>query len=292
MVRMIAVSVLVSVLSTSFAAQVEAEHPKPARGGAGLFERVAVLGASVSAGFGLEQEVGARVRLAAIIDAALRVKHEPVQDHAELLFFAMSSDLGAQSVAAARKRGATLAVAVDFLFWFAYGEVEDEAQRLVRLDEGLGYLDRLECPIVVGDLPDMSRAVGKMLQSNQVPRPETLARLNKRLREWARTRRRVVIVPLAALLTTLQDGKELRVGSWSARSTSRLLQGDELHTTLEGSAVIAVLALHELARAREDVAADAFVSDPTALAATVRSAVRTKEPAQEEPATTGLKKAG
>ena len=105
-----------------------------------VFARMAVLGASVSAGFGLEIETGAPTSLADVLDAAATAEHDPVLNGADLLFFVIPEEVAAKSVAKALEARATLVVAVDFLFWFGYGEVANEEERSKRLAAGLAFL--------------------------------------------------------------------------------------------------------------------------------------------------------
>jgi hypothetical protein len=154
-------------------------------------------------------------------------------------------------------------VAVDFLFWFGYGTINAEGkplasedERLALLERGLELLEDFECPIVVGDFPDMSDSIGLMLLESQVPEEATLERLNARLRAWAAERKNVAVLPLAHGVETLRSGEAFTLGklSYPEQSTERLLQSDHLHPTLEGLVLIAHLvgqALTEIGAARE-----------------------------------------
>ena len=68
------------------------------------------------------------------------------------------------------------------------------------LERGLAQLNRIVdagVPLVVGDVPDMSLAVGKMLSKAQMPKLETITLANERIRAWAKDKPRVAILPLA-----------------------------------------------------------------------------------------------
>jgi hypothetical protein len=217
-----------------------------------LLERVVVLGASGSAGFGVAGSMADALR-ATFVD-------EPgaVRDESSSLFFLDPLANGANSVERARAADPTLVVAADFLFWFAYGLVNAEGKPLASDEErpalfekGLALLADFGCPVVVGDLPDCSRAIGTMLLEAQVPAPATLAALNARLAEWAKGRPKVVVLPLAESVERLfaaasanseTEPAELELGGWTypAREAAALLfQPDELHPTLDGLALIA-----------------------------------------------------
>jgi hypothetical protein len=183
----------------------------------------------------------------------------------------------------------TVVLAPDFLFWFTYGAVgagrrpvRVESQRIALLGEGLRILDRVAdagIPIVVGDLPDMSAAVGKMLSRAQMPARETLDRANEEIRAWAARRPRVALLPLGRLVSDLRAGKPFQAGrrTWDAAVDGALIQRDDLHPTFEGS--VALLARAEQAAndrflgARQPNAPGApaaFEHDPAKVAERVR----------------------
>jgi len=146
-------------------------------------ERVVVIGASLSAGFGAEQT------LAQVFAAALKPGHAEPVDYGDALFFTSPLSFGARMVEAALDEEPSLVLAVDFLFWFGYGStdaeggaMDSEDERLALLEHGLAFLARLECPLVVGDFPDMSEAVGRMISPAQMPEKATLPRLSQRVR--------------------------------------------------------------------------------------------------------------
>lgn len=216
--------------------------PEPSR-----LERVVVMGASLTSGFGAERS------FAAALEAALRAPHEPLVDLGDMLFFTSPLAIGARQLEAAVEAEPTLVVAIDYLFWFGYGTfdakggaIENEAERLELLERGLALLTELECPLVLGDFPDMSAAIGKMLAPAQVPAKDTLALLSKRVREWAAAREHVLVLPLSTLVKDLAARKELTLGRHTFPAGSRLLQADDLHPTLEGMAAVAQLVWHEL----------------------------------------------
>ena len=208
------------------------------------FERVAVIGASMSAGFALDVEAGRPLDLAGVLQCALTARHDPVASAADIFFFMRPADTGALLAEKAAEANPTLVVALDFLFWFGYGVVAAEEDRPARLEEGLRLLDRFSCPVIAGDLPDMSEAIGIMLSAAQVPAEETRARMNLRIREWA-AGRGAVVLPLSDLVAKLRAGGEVRAGArvYSGAASRALLQRDRLHPTVEGLACVAVAAL-------------------------------------------------
>jgi hypothetical protein len=230
---------------------------------------VVVLGASLAAGF------GTRLDLARAFEACLVAPHEPVLGLGQPLFFTAPLRFGTDAVEQARDAEPTLVVAIDFLFWFGYGAfdgdgraLERESQRLELLERGLALLEELECPLVLGDFPDMSAAVGRMLTSGQVPQRATLAQLSARVRAWAAERGDAVVLPLAELVRRLGAEEPVRIGRHAFEPGTRLLQEDRLHPTTVGLLAIAQLVCDELVGlglAREPD----FVRDLSALRARV-----------------------
>jgi hypothetical protein len=128
--------------------------------------------------------------------------------------------------------------------------VRDESQRIATLERGLALLERFDArgiPVVVGDIPDMSPAVGRMLSRAQMPEADTIGRANARIREWARERPRVAVMPLARLVEDLRSGTPFTAGrrSWSETTDGPLIQRDQLHPTFAGT--VALLARSEQA---------------------------------------------
>jgi hypothetical protein len=205
-----------------------------------LLERVAVIGASASRGFGLD--IGLADALTVLCGNAL----VDVRDCSSSRMFIAPLPQATQQVECAREAGPTLVVALDFLFWFGYGFVESEEQRLEHLEQGLQLLERFDCPVVVGRFPDMSAAVGRMLLSGQMPDDVTLERLNARLADWASERSGVLVVPLDRMLAELHAGQ---TADTAVTELGPLLQADELHPTQAGELLLARAVLAALADA-------------------------------------------
>jgi hypothetical protein len=237
--------------------------------------RIAVLGASVSDGFGLDDEIGARTVFADVVDASLKTAHESVYNKASAFFFSDPAGTARDAVEAAKKKDPTLVVGIDYLFWFGYGRVPAESDRLARFEKGLASLESFTCPVLVGDLPDMSPALEgesplthrPMLRREQVPTPESLKKLNERLAAWSTEHANVVVVPLAEMLARVRAHDEiaLRGNVWPKDAAPRLLQKDLLHPTLEGAIAVWLVAGDCLVRARPAYPADAFEWDAKAI---------------------------
>jgi hypothetical protein len=221
-----------------------------------LFSRVAVIGASVSAGYGLKAELKASVKLGDVVKCLIEGEEEECLDLGSNMLFRRPEALGAEQVADALLHEPTLVIAVDFLFWFAYGRSDASTHRRVeRIDDALSLLDRFECPILVGDIPDMTMALkGKgpfgfpLITRNMIPPNKARAAINKRLLEWAKARKRVTIVPLSEFLESVQSGKTLKVrgNKWTKEDLAAMMQDDLLHTRPQGSLSLLTLALDRL----------------------------------------------
>ena len=216
-----------------------------------LFGRVALLGASATAGFNVNVDVevdgmhyAMPVDLGDVLRCASPEGASPASEAASFLFFTNPGPMGSMFAQRTLEAKPTLVIAVDYLFWFGYGLVEGDElpARLALLDQGLANLDRLPSPIIVGDFPDMSEAVGQMLVKQQVPSPEALRALNDRLRAWVAERPRVRIFGLAEFVDSVRKRQPIRIGEnvWTADRVESLLQPDKLHPTLDGLVAIAL----------------------------------------------------
>lgn len=263
-----------------------------------LFDRIVVVGASASEGFGLEAEFQAPAVLSQFIDAAWAVPTPTAKNLASSRFFLDPLKVGAEQRDAAKQAKVTLLVAVDFLFWFGYGSQSSESSRLDRLEYGLAMLDEIGGPMLVGDFPDMSPALngkgmfgGPVISARQIPAKDTIIKLNARLDEWSKDRPNVMRVPLADFVTRLQSKQalELRGQRWSEEDCARLLQSDLLHPTAEGVAALALLCLDALERGQESCTAErvhwnteTVLQGVRAVTEIERAAAEAKRAAREE----------
>jgi hypothetical protein len=125
----------------------------------------------------------------------------PVENLAHAFFFMQPEAAGQTQVRDAIESKPTLVIGIDFLFWFCYGtQARTDAERLKRFDHGLKLLETIPCPLIVGDIPDASAAVGGMLSESQMPSRAVLTAANERLRKWAAGRPEVTVVPLNAFM--------------------------------------------------------------------------------------------
>ncbi len=212
--------------------------------------RIVVVGASASAGFVGSEPLGGpqtpKHRLSRYLDAALLVPHEPVRNLANAFFFTHPEEIGRRQIDEIIKTNPTLVVGVDFLFWFCYGnEAKTDEERGARFEAGLKLLERIPCPLIVGDIPDASSAVGGVLSEEEMPSPSAIYVANRRLKEWAVQHPQVTVVSLSSFMHSLMANEPLtlRGQTLSEIKTRKLLQSDKLHPTAQGSTLLALVVL-------------------------------------------------
>ncbi|MBN2491992.1 MAG: hypothetical protein JXQ29_14185 [Planctomycetes bacterium] len=250
-----------------------------------LLQRVVVVGASVTHGFGNDLPV------ARVLEGAIRADHAPVLDASVGLQFLDPVRLGEEQIDRCLEHRATLVVGIDFLFWYAYGPTFRDAAELERRRNkfklGLAQLERLKCPVVVGDLPDMRGADRRMLHPVQIPSPPVLEALNGELRTWAAGRKSVLVVPLAAWVRTLKAGEWKVAASPDGRFPETVLaprvalQWDRLHPTRAGTLVLVDRLVHTMKAHFGEAAAGLELEVWRALEADRRA--RESPPQKKEP---------
>lgn len=258
------------------------------------FRKIAVIGASASAGFGVITEVRVdeeRTQWEGIsIGDVLQESGEErlvILDLASGGFFTNPFQIGRSSIDRTNQWEADLAVGIDFLFWYVYGgtgaAAPDEVMkvRLQDLETGLTELGRLRMPMVIGEIPDMSPAIGGMLTRRQVPSPKTLEAVNRRIREWAAERDDVALVPLTRLTEELRGDTPFTIGDqvWDpGDADTNLLLPDRLHPTLDGLIAL-TQAMAEAVRSVPTMAdrLPPLILKPAALKAGLRDESESKE---------------
>jgi hypothetical protein len=233
----------------------------------GILDSVVFIGASATAGFGViipDPEGGKQsfpLPLSAGFEGVVTnfTADTPIRNVGSSFFFMSPGVTGTAQVDRALEAQPTLVVGVDFLFWYGYGnddgkggKLTSEAGRLEKLKLGFKELERLgaSVPIVVGDFPDMSAAVGGMLSLQQMPALETLTQLNAALKEWCAVHPNVILFPLSDLVGKLKSGDPITIANVEfTREKGRLLQSDNLHPTARGSIAMG-LRVAELVRER------------------------------------------
>lgn len=249
-------AVLVSTIATAGPPSIAASTPAAQAIAAPPIERVTTIGASATAGFGVyfwRFEGDRRVRDSTDLARMIRSASDDqvvVSNLGSGQFFMNPEGMGTLAVDRAMKQAPDLVVAIDFLFWFVYGTVGPEArrmstheERLAMLERGLDVLDRLVeagIPVVVGDIPDMSKAGSTILMKGQVPPEKTRIAANRRIAAWLAERPTARFLSLARLQRLLAGDEAIEIEGGVVPESERtwLLQRDRLHPTVGGLAVI------------------------------------------------------
>lgn len=150
-----------------------------------------------------------------------------------------------------------------------------------KLELGLALLDRIPpaVPVLVGDLPDMREAVGKILSPSQVPTPETLAKANERVLAWIARRPNAFHFRLADTTTRLAHGEPVTVAGVKVepRPNAPLLQPDRLHPTFRGTVTLGLQVADTLAAAFGPQVGRRIVRDETIAAVRTRTVAGERE---------------
>jgi len=233
-----------------------------------VLERVYVAGASVSDGFGLSKDLKTSVKLSHIFQAACVAEEAEFIPLGDARFFLDPRNAGERIIQTAKEGEASCFVGVDFLFWYAYG-VKSEKLRVSYVDAALKSLEALECPVLLGDLPDMSIALDgnyfgrPMISPEMIPTKETLKTINEHLHAWTAAREDAHVVPLASLLKKIQSGEDIKLRGvlYQPESLKELMQADLLHLTAEGSMAVCLLVGDLLVNQYKELSAEDFVFD-------------------------------
>jgi len=275
-----------------------------------LYDRIAVVGASASDGFGVSVRADAppadstakkpipiRMNLSDVLRYAATSQRVIMHHYSSGFFFANPGPTGRGEIYRALKIKPTLVLGLDFLFWYVYGTVTAEgkpmatgADRLSNLELGLEQLDRIVnagIPLVIADIADMHDAIGKMLSENQVPDVQTIENANTRIMEWVKARPLVKIMPLSQILETLKKGGSIELAgkSWNPAELGALLQDDQLHPTFAGTVVIAA-GLIDLAKTNDPSTPPPFDFDPKLIRERVLEKAATQKEVKAESKTT------
>ncbi len=208
-------------------------------GSPALLERTVVIGASASSGAGIPM-----TNLAQVIGEEVATPRGPIASYADSMMWVSPRKAANKMVAEALENKPTLVIASDFLFWYVYGNYKDDATRLLSLSEGLGMLEKFNCQVVVGTIPNMLAAAGGILPKAAVPSEVFLAHANEHIRKWAQEHR-AIVVPLAEIVAAWHAGKPFRIGA-AERDTAGLLQKDNLHPNEKGLRMLARLIIQTL----------------------------------------------
>jgi hypothetical protein len=241
----------------------QAKKPDP-------LSRIGIIGASVSAGFGTQSNLGE------FMDAAVKTPHKII-NAGDPLFFMGPVPRGKAAVARMKKEGATVVFGLDFMFWFSYGFLDFKGRQAL-LEKGCAYVAQLKCPVFLGDLPDMSAAAGGMLAAAQIPKPEEIKALNRQLRAWGAKHPNVHIVPLSKWVNELKAEKPITInGKARTFKKTELIQADHLHATMKGTALLTLMCLERMVIQYPATGKRRIVWNPGAVLAAVQKKMQPKK---------------
>jgi hypothetical protein len=190
-------------------------------------ERISIVGASVSAGFGGTPFGDAFTQAA---------KRSKVDASASTFLFRDPIGDTHRQLAQATAFGPSTIVALDLLFWDVYGS-SSPAWHEQALTGALAELETLRARgawIVLGDIPLITTASELMLPKEAIPDPATLAKANDAIRAWA-SREHVLMVPLVEWTEPLRSGAEVELPGGEKVSARTLMSLDGLHANALGT---------------------------------------------------------
>jgi hypothetical protein len=223
-----------------------------------LLHRVGVVGASAMSGF------GSGLPTARVLGGALRVR-ERIADASTVRHFVDPIGIGRDEVERIRKREPTVVFAADYLFWFASGSKGFDA-RVADLELAFDLLETFDCPVFVGDLPNVSGADDRMIASWQIiPEDERVA-LNDLIEAWAAKHDDIHVVPLAGWYDIARNGGVITIdgADWQLEP-GQALRKDRLHPSRVGQVMLGLLLLQHFDAAYPGLGPDELRLDPRRL---------------------------
>jgi hypothetical protein len=252
--------------------------------------RIVIIGASVSHGYTRDEPFGGPetkdLALDHYLDAALLAPHERPRNLANAMFFMLPDDMGHTQIRQALTNNPTLVIGVDFLFWFCYGRGETDQDRLDHFEKGLKLLEAIPCPLIIGDIPDASAALNRMISQREMPSFKVRTTANRRLKDWAAHHQQVPIVPLAGFMRAVAAHEALTVHGHilSGGATAALLQPDRLHPNQRGCALLAISILDTFLAAQPGLEVSQVRWDTDEVLQAAKSIpTRSPEPAEDGP---------
>lgn len=217
-----------------------------------LLSRPVVIGASVSDGYYHKERLGGPKSDALAIDHYLRqiikLPVGEISNFSNRFCFVYPLGISHRQVVDALGAKPSVIIAVDQLFWQLYGNFASTEQRLNTFKLALAKLDSITCPLVIGNIPDASQAINKMLARSQVPKLNTIRKANKILETWAKKRKQTAIIDLASFMNDCVSNKEIKLKNitYPEGTTKDLLQSDMLHPTASGAKALSYAIIEAL----------------------------------------------
>ncbi len=217
-----------------------------------IWSKPVVIGASVSDGYDLSEPIGGikseKLSLENYLEKFIVAPHGKFTNFGNKFFFMNSKGVSTKQVENAEKLKPSVVLAPDFLFWLVYGNLGNEEARMISLNRGLKLLEKFDCPMVIGNIPDASKAKYRMLAPSQIPKLETMAKANRRIDEWVSKRKNVIILDNKTFMKNSHANEEIKLkyNTIKKGDTTALLQSDFLHPTASGARAISLALLESL----------------------------------------------
>lgn len=196
-------------------------------------ERIAIVGASVSAGFGgtpFGDAFGQATKRCPGTSATKGSRcTEAVESWANALLFRDPAGETHAQLDKAIAFHATTVVAIDLLFWHVYNSRN--------VDAGLAELDKVLATgawVIVGDVPLITTASELLLPKAAIPSRAELDAANAKITAWAQ-QDHVVFVPLAEWTAPLRAGGDVEIAPGEKVPAISLMALDGLHANPLGT---------------------------------------------------------
>jgi len=206
-----------------------ANKPPNEPGAALPIARIAIVGASVSAGFGGAPFGDAFRAAAKPCPTSGAESCTAVESWANALLFRDPIGETRVQLDQAIAFHATTVVAIDLLFWHVYN--------VRNVDAGLAELDKVLASgawVIVGDVPLITTASELLLPKEAIPSQAELAAANAKITTWAH-KDHVLLVPLADWTAPLRAGAEVEIAPGEKVPAISLMALDGLHANALGT---------------------------------------------------------
>ena len=211
-----------------------------------LVSNVQLIGASITAGYGnaVELKLGVNSPLAKFLPMAWADHNQGAkfQGNGSNFFFRNPQSTGRAQVAKAKAASPTLVIALDFLFWYGFGNQRFATPRRAEgLEQGLKELEAFACPIIIGTLPNIDHAMkgvgplgGPVVARSQFPTEAERVAMNERIVSWAAERDHVQVVDVDGMFRSIVAGETLTLRGQEVKMESLrdAFQKDFLHLSL------------------------------------------------------------
>ena len=213
-----------------------------------LWDRPVIIGASVSDGFHHTETIGGpkseNLAIDLYLQNLLKNPKTKITNLSNRLCFFSPLIIAHKQIFDAQQKNPSVIIAVDQLFWHLYGRFPSSEDRLKTFQNALDNLSAIECPLIIGNIPDASEAVRIMLSVSQVPTLDTINKANEILNEWVdkriKNKQPTAIIDLAGFMRLCVANEEIKLSNvtYPAGTTRDFLQIDMLHPTPAGISAI------------------------------------------------------